>query len=119
MFGLHDANTFVFAYFTVHYILGPLKGMEGSAYFQFQGQASLYSDKSTPEQDALILAADQCTLRSILTTTVLENHNREVCQKPDFTFGDSVLDTDQQIHTGEGQWIFSVGEEKYYLPSSK
>jgi len=34
-------------------------------------------------------------------------------------FRDAAPDTDQQLLVGEGQWIFTVKGEKYYLPSSK
>jgi len=54
-----------------------------------------------------------------LTTAPLEDHNRVVHQKPDFMFRDATPDTDQQLLVGDSKWIFTVGEEKYYLPSSK
>jgi len=34
-------------------------------------------------------------------------------------FGDAVPDTDHQLLAGEGQRIFNLDGEKYYLPSSK
>jgi len=34
-------------------------------------------------------------------------------------FGDAAPDTDDQLLAGEGQWIFNLDSEKYYLPSSK
>jgi len=34
-------------------------------------------------------------------------------------FGDAAPDTDQQLLAEEGQWIFTVEGEKYYLSSSK
>jgi len=54
-----------------------------------------------------------------LTTAPLEDHNRVVYRKSDFLFGDAAPDTDQQLLAGEGQWIFSVEGEKYYLPSRR
>ena len=32
---------------------------------------------------------------------------------------DAAPDTDHQLLAGEGQWIFNLDGEKYYLPSSK
>ena len=63
--------------------------------------------------------ADECVTRSILTTTLLEGHNCVVYRKPDFMFGNQAPDIDQQLLAREGQWIFTVEDEKYYLPSSK
>jgi len=34
-------------------------------------------------------------------------------------FRDAAPDIDQQLLTGEGQWIFTIKGEKYYLSSSK
>ena len=34
-------------------------------------------------------------------------------------FGDAAPDTDHQLLAGEGQWIFNLNGEKYYLLSSK
>ena len=34
-------------------------------------------------------------------------------------FGDAVPDNDHQLLVEEGQWIFKLDGEKYYLPSSK
>ena len=34
-------------------------------------------------------------------------------------FGDAAPDTDQQLLAEEGQWIFTVEGEKYYLSSSR
>ena len=89
--------------------------MDGSMHFQFQGQASLFSDKSSPERDVLLLIADEHVTRSILTTTPIEDHNRIVYRKPDFMFEVATTDTDQQLLAGEGQWIFTIEGEKYYL----
>ena len=63
--------------------------------FQLQGQASLFSEKNSSERNALILKADECITRSILTTAPLEDHNRIVHRKPEFMLGDATLDTDQ------------------------
>ena len=49
----------------------------------------------------------------------IEDHNRMVYKKLDFMFEDATLDIDQQLLTEEGQWIFTIKDEKYYLPSSK
>jgi len=104
MFSLRGANMFASTCFAVHYapdlsssLFGSVRGVDGSTHFQFQGQASLFSDKSTPEWDTLILIADQRTLRSILTTIGLEDHNRAVYWKSNFMFGDAVSATDQQL----------------------
>jgi len=58
-------------------------------------------------------------MRSILTTTPLEDYDRKIYRKPSFMFGDAGPDTDHQLVAGEGQWIFNLDGEKYYLPSSK
>jgi len=57
----------VFYFFAVYYAPGPLNsmfgtvgGMDGNVRFKFQGQTSLFNDRSTPERDALILTADEC-----------------------------------------------------------
>jgi len=71
--------------------------MDGNVRFQFRGQASPFSDRSTPERDALLLTADESITRSILTTATLEDHNRVVYRKSDFIFGDSAPDTDHQL----------------------
>jgi len=58
-------NMFVFFFFAVHYSSEPLnnlfRGMDGHIHFQFQGQASLYSDGSSLEHDALIFAGGERT----------------------------------------------------------
>ena len=72
-----------------------------------------------PERDASILVVDQRTLKSILITAILEDHNMEVYRKPNFMFGDAAPDCDQQLLIREGQWIFTIEKEKYYLSSSK
>ena len=58
-------------------------------------------------------------MRSILTTAPLEDYDQKIYQKPDFMFEDVAPDTDHQLLAGEGQWIFSLDGEKYYLPSSR
>ena len=123
---LRFVNKLVFCFFAVHYASGPLnsqfgivRGMDGNVRFQFQGQASLFSNMSTPERDALILTADERIIQSILTIAPLENHSRVVYRKPDFVFRDAAPDTDQQLVTGEGQWIFTLEGEKYYLSSNR
>jgi len=93
--------------------------MDESTHFQFQGQASLCSDRSSPEREALLLAADDCITRSILTTAPIKDHNQIVYRKLDIMFGDAAPDTDQQFLAGEGQWMFTIEGEKYYLPSGK
>ena len=112
--------------FVVHYTPGPLNSLFGSARgldenisLQFQGQASLFCERSTLDCDALIHTGDQRTMRSILTTAPLEDRDRKIYRKPDFIFRDTAPDTDHQLLAGEGQWIFTLNGEKYYLPSSK
>jgi len=100
-------------------LFGTARGLDGNISLQFQGQASLFSKQSAPGQDALIHAGDQRTMRSILTIAPLEDCNRKICRKPGFMFGDTTLDTDHQLLAKEGQWIFNLDGEKYYLPSSK
>ena len=109
----------------MHYTPGPLnslfgtaKGLDGNVGLQFQGQASLFSERSSPARDTLIYGGDQRTMRSILTTASLEDFDRRIYRKPDFMFGDAASDHDRQLLAGEGQWIFKL-DEKFYLPSSK
>ena len=110
----------------MHYTHGPLnslfgsaRGLDGNISLQFQGQASLFSERSTLGRDALIHTGDQCTMRSILTTAPLEDYDRKIYQKPSFMVEDAAPDTDHQLLAGEGQWIFNLNGKKYYLPSSK
>jgi len=58
-------------------------------------------------------------MRSILTTTPLDDCDRKIYQKPGFMFGDAAPDTDHQLLAGEWQWIFNLNCEKYCLPSNK
>ena len=58
-------------------------------------------------------------MRSILTTAPLEDCDRKIYKKPGSMFGDAALDTNHQLLAGEGQWIFNLDGEKYYLPSIK
>jgi len=110
----------------VHYTLGPLnnlfgtaRGLDGNVSLQLQGQASLFSERSAAGRDALIYVGDQRTMRSILTTTPLEDCDGKVYRRPDFMFGDAAPDPNHQLLVGEGQWIFNLDGEKYYLLSSK
>ena len=91
----------------------------GNISLQFQGQASLFSERSSLVWDTLIHSGDQYTTRSILTTAPLEDIDRRVYKKPDFMFGDAAPDPDRQLQAGEGQWIFQLDGEKFYLPSNK
>jgi len=70
---------------------------------QFQGQASLFSERSAPGRDALIHAGDQRTMRSILTTAPLEDSDRKIYGKLGFMFGDAAPDNDHQLLAEEGQ----------------
>ena len=79
-----------------------VRGMDGNVHFQFQGQTSLFSERSSLERDALILTADKRVTQSTLTSAPLKDHNRVVYQKPDFMFGDATPDTDQQLLAREG-----------------
>jgi len=94
----------------VHYTLCPLnslfgtaRGLDGNVSLQFQGQASLFSELSAPGRDALIYVEDQRIMRSILTTTPLEDCDRRIYRKPSFMFGDAAPDTDHQLLAREGQ----------------
>jgi len=54
-----------------------------------------------------------------LTTAPLEDHDQKIYRKPGFMFGDAAPDADHQLLVGEGHWIFTLNDKKYYLPSSK
>ena len=84
-------------------LFGRARGLDGNVSLQFQGQASLFSERSAAGRDALIYVGDQRTMRSILTTTPLEDCDRRVYRKPGFMLGDAALDTDHQLLAGEGQ----------------
>ena len=58
-------------------------------------------------------------MRSILTIAPLEESDQKIYRKAGFMFGDPAPDTDHQLLAGEGQWIFNLDGENYYLPSSK
>jgi len=109
LFGHRLTYLLLFFVFVVHYtpgllnsLLGSAKRLDGNVSLQFQGHASLFSERSTPDRDVLIQVGDQCTMRSILTTASLEDRDRMIYQKPSFMFGDAAPDTDQQLLAGEG-----------------
>jgi len=88
---------------------GSVRGMDGHTHFQFEGQSSLFSEGSTSERDALILTGDQHTLRSIISIATLEGSNMMLFRKPVFMFKDATPDSEQQLLTGEDQWLFKLG----------
>ena len=100
-------------------LFGSAKKLDGNVSLQFHGQAFLFNKRSTPDRDFLIQIGDQHTMRSILTTSPLEDRDQKIYRKPDFMFGDAAPDTEQQLLAGEGKWILTLNGEKYYLPSSK
>ena len=53
-----------------------------------------------------------------MSTTFFEEENRAILRKPDFLFGDAAPDTDQQLLAGEGQWIYTLNGDRYYLPKT-
>ena len=106
----------------MHYTPGPLnslfgmaRGLDGIVSLQFQGQASLFSERSSLVRDTLIYGGDPHTTRSILTTAPLEDFDHRTYRKPDFLFGDAAPDPDHQLHAGEGQWIFQLDCERLKL----
>ena len=99
-------------------LFGSSHGVDGDLAFQFQGNASLFSRASTPERSALLYPEGSSALRSIMTTALLEDVNQFTHEKPEFIFGDAAPDTDNQLSAGEGQWIYRIGEDKFYLPSN-
>ena len=93
----------------MHYTPGPLnslfgtdRGLDGNVSLQFQGQASLFREQSALDQDALIYAKDQRTMRSILISDPFEDCDRKISRNPSFMFGDTALDTDHQLLVREG-----------------
>jgi len=108
-------------HFAMHYptellnsFFGSVREMDGHTHFQFEGESSLFSEGSTPEQDALILTRDQHTLRSINSTSALEGSNMMLFQKPVFMFKDAAPDSEQQLLTGEDQCLFKPGEKNTF-----
>ena len=92
---------FVLLCFAVHYtpdlsnnLFGSVRGKDGNVGFQFQGQASLFNEGSTPERNALIMGGDEHTFRIIITTASLEGGDQTIYRKPDFIFRDATPDTD-------------------------
>ena len=117
---------FILFYFAVHYAPGPftslfgsVRGMDENVHFKFQREATLFSNGSTPERNAFILAGHERTLRVIIFTAVLEGENRIVYRKSEFILGDAAPDTDQQLLAGEGQSVYTLDGDRYYLPQSK
>ena len=56
----------VLHFFVVHYtpdlsntLFGSVRGMDGNIHFQFERQASLFSEETTPKCNALILGGDE------------------------------------------------------------
>jgi len=80
-----------------------VRRLDGNVSLQFQWQASLFSEQSSPARDTLVYGGDQHTTRSILTTTPLEDCGRKAYRKPDFMFGDAAPDPDHQLLAREGQ----------------
>jgi len=50
-----------------------------------------------------------------MMTAVFEGENYTIFTKPNFLFGDSLPDADQQLLAGEGQWIYTLDGDRYYL----
>jgi len=99
-------------------LFGSSQGTDGDATFQFRGNASLFSDASTPERTAWLDAAGPIVLRSLVSSAPLEGTDRTLYNKPGFLFGDAAPDTDHQLLAGEGRWIFTMGADRYYIPSN-
>jgi len=96
-----DANMLVFALFVVHYATGPtnslfrsVKKMDGSIHFQFQGNASLFSDRSSPERDALLLAVMSVS-REVFWSLSYLKITAGCCTKATFHVRGCDNDTDQ------------------------
>ena len=100
-------------------LFGLTSGADGNLSLQFHGQASLFGERSSLVRDTLIQGGHPQTTQSILTTAPLEDVDRRTYRKPDFMFGDAAPDPDRQLQAGEGQWIFQLDGEKFYLPSTK
>ena len=116
----------ILLYFALQYAPGPcnslfgsVKGMDGNVCVQFQGKAFLFSEGSTPERNTLILGGDEHTLRIIISTATLEGEDQMIYWKSEFIFGDAAPDADQQLVIGEGQWVYILDGDRYYLPESK
>ena len=71
--------------------------MDGHVHFQFEGQASLFSEASAPEWDALIQEGHPCFLRSVFSMIVFEGSSWTQLRKPAFMFGDATPDTENQL----------------------
>ena len=50
---------------------------------------------------------------------VFEWSNRAPHRKPALMFGDVASDTKNRLLAEEEQWVFQIGDDKYYLPSMK
>ena len=51
--------------------------------------------------------------------TVFEGENCTIFRNHDFLFGDATPDADLQLPVGEGQWVYTLNGDQYYLPESK
>lgn len=78
-----------------------VRNMDGDEGFQFTGRAALFSEESSRERDALIQKGDSHTLRSIMTTALIEVSERVVLRKPTFLFGDTAADPEGRLSVGE------------------
>jgi len=54
-----------------------------------------------------------------MSTAACEGGNKAVFWKPAFIFGNIAPNSNQQLLAREDQWLFKLGEDKNYLPSSK
>jgi len=54
-----------------------------------------------------------------MSTAVFEGEKRTILRKPDFLFRDAAPDIDQQLLAREGQLVYTLNGDRYYLPESK
>jgi len=54
-----------------------------------------------------------------MSTTVFERENLTILRKPDFLFRVAAPDIDRQLFTGEGQWVYTLNGDRYYLLESR
>ena len=52
-------------------------------------------------------------------TAMFEGENHTIFKKPDFLFRDAAPDADQQLLSGEGQWVYTLDGDQYYLRESR
>jgi hypothetical protein len=68
---------------------------------------------------ALLSPEGRIILQSIISSAPFEGPDRQIYNKPGFLFGDAAPDPERKLQADDEQWIFTIGEDKFYIPSNK